>query len=209
MRQVLLIAALAALPVLLAGTPVRAGELGSAMEEHEARSEEGWTFAVAPYFWVPSLEGVTEVKGVKTRVDKTVGEFFDTLTDHMDFAALAHLEAWHGGWGGWIAGLYLDLEADKKKRAVKTEMSLTESQLEAALAHRFGLTARGDIGGLGVGARLTWNIAIGTPFRLADWAGLQVGWRWLDTDYTDGSGDSRFVFDIRYAGPYFLVLFRF
>ncbi len=68
-------------------------------------------------------------------------------------------------------------------------------------ADGWSLIARGDIGGFGVGADFSWH-ALG----LVEWqpwknASFIAGYRALDVDYEDGSGQDYFKFDATIYGP--------
>lgn len=69
------------------------------------------------------------------------------------------------------------------------------------LGDSWRLIASADIGGFGVGSDLTWS-----ALALLDWSfsksfGFVFGYRALDTDYSHGSGENRFEFDIVVSGP--------
>jgi opacity protein-like surface antigen len=63
------------------------------------------------------------------------------------------------------------------------------------------LSARGDIGGFGVGCDFTWNVIALVHFQPWKNAAFIAGYRALDQDYESGSGSSRFAYDMRLAGP--------
>jgi len=67
--------------------------------------------------------------------------------------------------------------------------------------NKWMLSARGDIGGFGVGCDFTWNVAALVHFQ--PWKNVAIvgGYRALDQDYEDGSGLNRFAYDMRLAGP--------
>ncbi|MHC4982930.1 MAG: porin family protein [Planctomycetota bacterium] len=71
------------------------------------------------------------------------------------------------------------------------------------------LMARGDIGGFGLGSDLTWQVVGGVEWKLCDWAALFAGYRLLDIAFEEGSGQSKFAFDVQMRGPYLAVMFRF
>ena len=50
---------------------------------------------------------------------------------------------------------------------------------------------------------------MGAQFKLARWMDVGVGYRWLDYDYEDGSGDHLFKVDATLSGPYVAVEFNF
>ncbi len=70
------------------------------------------------------------------------------------------------------------------------------------------VSARGDIGGFGIGSDFAWQ-AIGVvewqPFQHV---GFLAGYRVLDADYEDGSGNDYFQFDVNVHGPLLGVNFK-
>ena len=73
--------------------------------------------------------------------------------------------------------------------------------------NKWMLSARGDIGGFGVGCDFTWNVAALVHFQPWKNAGFVAGYRALDQDYEDGTGSSRFKYDMRLAGPLLAINF--
>ncbi len=67
--------------------------------------------------------------------------------------------------------------------------------------NKWMISLRGDIGGFGVGSDFTWNVAALVHFQPWKNAGFIAGYRVLDQDYENGSGLSRFKYDMRLAGP--------
>lgn len=64
-------------------------------------------------------------------------------------------------------------------------------------------TARGDIGGFGLGkaSQFTWNIELMAEYRCSERCSLIGGWRWLDINYENGSGSMKFAYDMLLSGP--------
>jgi hypothetical protein len=80
----------------------------------EPVSERNWTFAVAPYIWLPAMTGSAEVDGRKVDIDTTVGDLF-TESDFI-FAIQADFEAWYKHRFGLIFnGQWATLEQDDNK----------------------------------------------------------------------------------------------
>ena len=71
------------------------------------------------------------------------------------------------------------------------------------------LGLRGDIGGFGVGSKLTWDVIAAIDWRVSKLISLKAAYGVLSTDYETGSGDSRFVYDVRQEGPVLGVTFHF
>lgn len=72
-------------------------------------------------------------------------------------------------------------------------------------------TLRGDVGGFGIGeaSRFSWNIEANLEYRLSQSCSLFAGYRWLDVDYTSGSGNRRFALDANLNGPVLGFAFDF
>jgi hypothetical protein len=75
-------------------------------------------------------------------------------------------------------------------------------------AEGWSVAARGDIGGFGIGSDFAWQ-AVG----LFEWQPFQyvsflAGYRVLDVDYEDGSGNDYFKFDATVHGPLLGVNFK-
>jgi hypothetical protein len=78
-----------------------------------------------------------------------------------------------------------------------------------ALSRQASFVVRGDVGGFGVGSELTWNVVGNFLYQVSRTVYLSVGYRALDMDYEQGSGISRFKFDMRLHGPVLGAVFRF
>ncbi|MGV3635047.1 MAG: hypothetical protein ACO1NY_11925 [Pseudorhodoplanes sp.] len=85
------------------------------------------------------------------------------------------------------------------------------------LRHQFTpgheLTLSGDIGGFGVGSDLSWQAVGAYRFAFAkaygaDWSGM-IGYRALYADYSKGSGNTLYQFDMLQHGPIVGVSARF
>lgn len=74
---------------------------------------------------------------------------------------------------------------------------------------RLSLDGRFDVGGFGAGSDLTWQAHTYLNWRFAKWGSLQLGYRWLGTDYQTGSGSSLFRYDMVVQGPQLSVTVGF
>ena len=74
------------------------------------------------------------------------------------------------------------------------------------LSPRFFLTAKGDLGGFGVGSHFTWQLFGGLGINVGKRAALVLGYRNLDVDYSDNNG---FLFDMAIKGPVLGFGFKF
>jgi len=78
---------------------------------------------------------------------------------------------------------------------------------------RWMLTLAGDIGGVAFGSDFAWSASglIGYQFNLFGEANTRVfaGYRALSQDYTDGSGNDKFEWDVTLHGPILGLAIRF
>lgn len=77
------------------------------------------------------------------------------------------------------------------------------------VADRLALFGRFDIGA--GGSDFAWNAVLGADVKLGKHKRVSLlgGYRWLDVDYDDGSGDDKFKFDVLMHGPFMGVGFVF
>ena len=82
------------------------------------------------------------------------------------------------------------------------------------LSERWSLALQGNFGGFGVGSDFTWGAmgTIGYRFRLfseKNNARAAAGYRAIYQDYTDGSGDDKFRWDVTFHGPILGLVINF
>lgn len=84
-------------------------------------------------------------------------------------------------------------------------------QVRAPLTEDLWLSFRGDVGGFGIGSasHFTWNIEALAEFQCSDCFQLMMGYRLLDIDQRQGSGNNRFVYDMQIKGPITRLVFSF
>lgn len=72
------------------------------------------------------------------------------------------------------------------------------------LNDKLSLNIRGDAGGFGIGSAsdLLWQILFGIDYRLSDNTSFNVGYRYVDLDYSRGSGSNEFGIDLQAKGPF-------
>lgn len=69
--------------------------------------------------------------------------------------------------------------------------------------------AYGDIGGFGVGSKLTWELYANVGYRASHLVSIILGYRALDIDYEGGSGARSADLDLLVSGPQLGVAFVF
>ncbi|MHC4323811.1 MAG: hypothetical protein ACYSUX_06025 [Planctomycetota bacterium] len=77
------------------------------------------------------------------------------------------------------------------------------------LSKKFLIKTTADIGGFGIASDLTWSASILGGYRLGRTANLWFGYRYLDIDYTKGSGADKFAYDAAMHGPILGASFHF
>ena len=83
------------------------------------------------------------------------------------------------------------------------------ARLRLILAENLAFVVRGDAGGFGLGSNLTWSLVASVQTQISRKVTLVFGYRLLDIDYDEGSGTSRFVYDVLMHGPMFGAVLRF
>ncbi len=86
---------LAAVLVALFANGADAAEVSPLMapDQQSAETQDGWTFSVAPYFWMAGISGETSQFGLPT-VD--IDSNFGDILSNLDFAFMAAGEARNG-----------------------------------------------------------------------------------------------------------------
>jgi hypothetical protein len=79
----------------------------------------------------------------------------------------------------------------------------------APVISRFFVSARGDVGGILVGSKASWNFSGLVGYRLGLLASIGAGYRIYDVDYETGEGDDLFNYDVQTRGPFLGVEFHF
>jgi hypothetical protein len=75
--------------------------------------------------------------------------------------------------------------------------------------HRWHAQVYTEIGGFGAGSTFTWQVFPTVGVNFAKWVSLDLGYRWLDIDYSAGENDTRFEYDVLTQGPIAGFAFRF
>ena len=69
------------------------------------------------------------------------------------------------------------------------------------MGESFSANLHADVGGFGVASDVTWQAFPFVSWHFTEWGSLQVGYRWMYTDYETGSGARRFAYDMTTQGP--------
>jgi predicted porin len=72
------------------------------------------------------------------------------------------------------------------------------------LNNKIALNVRGDAGGFGIGSAsdLTWQIAGGVDYKFSKNMILNAGYRYVELDYSHGSGSNEFGTHLKAYGPF-------
>ena len=81
--------------------------------------------------------------------------------------------------------------------------------LRTAAGRPLQLRVYSEIGGFGAGSDFAWQVFPTLAIHFSDRVSLDVGYRWLDLDYTTGEANERFTYDVLTQGPVAGVGFRF
>ena len=108
---------------------------------------------------------------------------------------------------------YTNLEVRGTNRAITVvDESWWDGFGGARMRYAFGekknwsVAARGDIGT--GGSDLTWSAYALATWRFAKFASVTAGYKWLDYDYTNGTGLSRVDWNVTYQGPIAGIVFN-
>jgi len=83
------------------------------------------------------------------------------------------------------------------------------ARVRLGLTDQFSLAGWADVGGFGVGADSTWQLAGWVDYDFQNSWHMVGGYRHLNVDYEEGSGSTRFALDADYSGPFVGVRYRF
>jgi len=73
----------------------------------------------------------------------------------------------------------------------------------------WSFSLRGDIGGFGVGSDFAWQGVGVLRWQSSPGFGVVLAYRYLSSDYQEGKGDRKFVYDVATQGPALGVVFTF
>lgn len=78
------------------------------------------------------------------------------------------------------------------------------ASVKMEFSEKFSANLEGDAGGFGIGSGsdLTWQVIASFNYRLSEKVGFRFGYRYIDIDYSRGSGSDTFGLDAAYDGPF-------
>jgi hypothetical protein len=77
------------------------------------------------------------------------------------------------------------------------------------LSNRWWVELSGDVGGFGVGSKLSWGIYTGVTYRVSALISFTLAYNILDVDYEGTVASQNFFWRARVAGPGFGIRFTF
>lgn len=83
------------------------------------------------------------------------------------------------------------------------------ARLQVPDTGKWRLAIRGDVGGFGVGAESVWQVYPVVGYRLSNLLEAVAAYRWLDTDYSSGDGETEFRYAVATFGPEFGLSLHF
>ncbi|MCO5723236.1 hypothetical protein [Robiginitalea marina] len=83
------------------------------------------------------------------------------------------------------------------------------AQFSKSLNDTWQLKLRGDVGGFGIGSDFTWQLQASAGYRFSKLFQTTLGYRIIGMDYDQGSGSSRFRYDLNTSGPLIKLGFNF
>ncbi|MFT5408723.1 MAG: hypothetical protein ACI9NC_001433, partial [Verrucomicrobiales bacterium] len=153
------------------------------------------------------------------------GPVGDAIKEYAKAAAQARLEAARAEASAALGGARSKIRKQAEKRLAKAEKNLArtlereiseripDSEIAAskswvdpfvglrsqyAIADRWHVSARGDVGGFGVNSDLTMNFFGGLGYQMNERTTVELGYRYLSIDYQSGG----FSYDVVTKGPY-------
>ncbi len=83
------------------------------------------------------------------------------------------------------------------------------TRIRNGAGEKFIYQFRGEIGGFGIGSDFAWQIQAYAGYRFSKLFHVTGGYRIISLDYTSGSGQDRFMYDVDTSGPVIRLGFNF
>jgi hypothetical protein len=164
-----------------------------------------------------SSEETVHGLGVKATNDSAIvaaGAYYRLIETHWDAAASRRfiLEPYVGARWNWLRAKIEVNRVGEAEDTVDWLDPIVGARVLFDLSPLWDLALAADYGGFGVGSDWAWNVQafVGYHFEVGGHdAVLRIGYRALSQDYSTGSGDGRFVWDITQQGPVLGLAVRF
>lgn len=92
-------------------------------------------------------------------------------------------------------GILLDVSASVSKTWIDP---IVATRIIAPLGGKFSTTLYGDVGGFGIGSKLTWQGIATVNYQINHKMTVGAGWRYFQINYHDNDG---FIYDVHQTGP--------
>lgn len=83
------------------------------------------------------------------------------------------------------------------------------ARIKSNSSDKFIYEFRGEIGGFGIGSDLAWQLHASGGYRITKLFQVAAGYRVISLDYTSGSGQDTFKYDVMTFGPEIRIGFNF
>lgn len=94
---------------------------------------------------------------------------------------------------------YHGVRVDASRSVSKTWVDpIIATRMYTPLGGKMGLSLYGDIGGFGIGSKLTWQGIATVNYRIKHTISVGAGWRYFKINYKDNDG---FLYDVAQSGP--------
>jgi hypothetical protein len=123
----------ALLLVSLSAAAVATAAEQAAVEEPVA---DGWTFEIAPYLWLPEMEGTLSAGPLSAPIDVDIDELFDLIFDGELLAGGLHLGAQWGRFSLFVDGFGGGAKPSEKLQRGKLDVTLNFAFIEFGPAYR-------------------------------------------------------------------------
>lgn len=106
--------------------------------------------------------------------------------------------------GGRLNGNKQEVDYQGRVRDLSGRVSKTwidpilATRINVPVGSKFGLSLYGDVGGFGIGSKLTWQGVATASYQINRKIAVGAGWRYFKIDYKDNDG---FLFDVAQSGP--------
>ncbi len=138
---------------------------------------------------------------------------------HLDYRLLDHSWGDSGNQGvmGWIyAGVRYynvaaEVEVSQRTEGLTADWAdpIVGAWIPVELSSRWWVELSGDVGGFGVGSKLSWGIYTGVTYRISTLISLTLAYNILDVDFEGTVGSQDFLWRARVGGPGFGIRFTF
>jgi hypothetical protein len=134
-----------------------------------------------------------------------------------ELEALHRVNEWlEAGLGARINSIENSLDVASTVGGINKSGSLTSTWVDPLLIARLRkwvdnkwlFSLRADIGGFGISSNFAWQLEPDIFFRASRLLQIGLGYRALSTDYSTGSGNDRFLYDMDEYGPVLRIGFN-